>query len=292
MRTTTRGGLLGWSLVASAAVAGLALRRKLLDASGAVGAVVVGSAVTTAGGLDGAATLLYFFGSSSGLSRAFARRKRAIEREKFAKSSQRDLAQVAANGGVAAALALASTTPWGARRHGLLTAGFVGALATANADTWATEIGTLSRRLPRLIITGRVVEAGTSGGVSALGLGATAAGALSLSAVHLAARRVVRGGNPTSDSWAACAAGTVGGVAGSLVDSVLGAVWQAMYRCPRCGVETERRLHTCGTRTEHVRGPQWMDNDVVNALSTAGGALIGGLVWWLAHRPPQLPCGD
>jgi uncharacterized protein (TIGR00297 family) len=292
MRLTTRGGWIGWSLLASAAVAGLALRRKLLDTSGAVGAVLVGSAITSAGGVDGAATLLYFFGSSSSLSRAFARRKRAIEREKFAKGSQRDLAQVAANGGVAAALALASATPWGRRWRGLLTASFVGALATANADTWATEIGTLSRRPPRLITTGRVVEAGTSGGVTALGLGASAAGALSLSAVHLVARKVVRGIGPAGGPRATGAAGTVGGVAGSLVDSLLGAVWQAMYRCPRCGAETERRVHTCGTRTEYLRGLRWMDNDVVNALSTAGGALIGGMVWRLTYRPSQLPCGD
>ncbi|HYM26649.1 MAG TPA: DUF92 domain-containing protein, partial [Steroidobacteraceae bacterium] len=238
------------------------------------------------------ATLLYFFGSSSGLSRAFARRKRAIERDKFAKGSQRDLAQVAANGGVAAALALASATASGRQRRGLLMAGFVGALATANADTWATEIGTLSRRPPRLITTGRVVEAGTSGGVTALGLAATTAGALSLSAVHLAARRLVRGRDPASEPWRTCAAATVGGVAGSLVDSVLGAVWQAMYRCPRCAVETERRVHSCGTRTEYVRGVPWMDNDVVNALSTASGALVGGAVWRLARRTSQLPGGD
>ncbi|OGO06814.1 MAG: hypothetical protein A2Y73_02530 [Chloroflexi bacterium RBG_13_56_8] len=46
---------------------------------------------------------------------------------------------------------------------------FVGALATANADMWATELGILSSRPPRLVTSGRRVSAGTPGGVSALG---------------------------------------------------------------------------------------------------------------------------
>jgi uncharacterized protein (TIGR00297 family) len=262
----------------------VALRRGLLDAGGAAGAVVAGTAITSAGGLDWAATLVYFFASSSRLSRAFAGRKRAIELEKFAKGGRRDLAQVAANGGVATALALASATPWGSRRRGVIAAGFTAALATANADTWATEIGTLSRRSPRLITSGRMVEPGTSGGVTALGLGATAAGAVSLSAFYLLARRLV-GREPTpSSAWATWAAGAVGGVAGALADSALGAVWQAVYRCPRCGVETEQRVHRCGAITALVRGLPWLDNDAVNTLSTAAGALVGAAVWRLLRR--------
>jgi uncharacterized protein (TIGR00297 family) len=281
---THKVAAVAWSFAASAAVAGLALRRGLLDASGAVGAVITGTAITSAGGVDWATALVYFFASSSGLSKAFASRKEVLEREKFAKGGRRDLGQVAANGAVGAALALASATPWGRRRRGQLAAAFVAALATANGDTWATEIGTLSGRPPRLITTGRIVEVGTSGGVTALGLGATGTGALSLSAVYMLARRLGGRGRAEGGILATGAAGTIGGVAGSLVDSVLGAAWQAVYRCPRCGVETERRTHSCGARTEHVRGLRWLDNDIVNALSTASGALIGCAVWSLGRR--------
>ncbi|HEY7985008.1 MAG TPA: DUF92 domain-containing protein [Ktedonobacterales bacterium] len=274
------------------AIAGLALLRGLLDAGGAAGAVVTGTAITSAGGLDWAATLIYFFASSSGLSRAFARRKRAIEREKLAKGARRDLGQVAANGGVATALAFAHALPWASRWREPITAAFVAALAAANADTWATEIGTLSQRPPRLITSGRVVEPGASGGVSALGLSATAAGAVSLSACFALSRRLVRRDGSRDGRWATFAAGAVGGVAGSLADSVLGAAWQAVYRCPRCGGETEQRVHRCGTATERVRGLPWLDNDAVNALSTAAGALVGTAVWRLLRLPAQLPCGD
>jgi uncharacterized membrane protein len=113
--------------VASATVAGVALRRGLLDAGGAAGATATGTAITSAGGVDWAATLMYFFVTSSVLSRAFARRKRAIEQDLFAKGGRRDLWQVVANGGVATALALVRATPWAARRSEVITAGFVAA---------------------------------------------------------------------------------------------------------------------------------------------------------------------
>ncbi|HEV2235725.1 MAG TPA: DUF92 domain-containing protein [Ktedonobacterales bacterium] len=277
---------------ASAAIATFAHRRGLLDTGGAAGAVVTGTAITSAGGLDWAATLVYFFASSSALSRVFAGRKRAIEREKFAKGGRRDLGQVAANGGVATALALARALPWARRWREPVTAAFVAALAAATADTWATEVGTLSRRPPRLITSGRVVERGTSGGVSALGMGATVAGATSLSGFFTLAGWLARRDRLSRGRWVTFAAGAVGGVAGSLTDSALGAAWQAVYRCPRCRVETEQRIHHCGTPTELVRGLPWLDNDGVNALSTAVGALAGAAFWHALRQPAQLPCGD
>jgi uncharacterized protein (TIGR00297 family) len=284
--------VVGGSLATSGAIAGIALRRGLLSASGAAGAVVTGTVMTSAGGVHSAATLVYFFASSSALSRAFATHKQAIEQAKYAKGARRDLSQVAANGGVATALTLVSATPWGRRQRELLAAAFAGALATANADTWATEIGMLSSRPPRLITTGHIVEPGTSGGVSGLGLGATVAGALTVSGVFVMARRLVERDRGAGDAWALLVGGACGGILGSLVDSVLGAVWQAVYRCPRCGSDTERRVHHCGARTQHVRGLRWLDNDAVNALSTVAGALAGSWVWRLLRRASQLASGD
>ncbi len=64
------------------------------------------------------------------------------------------------------------------------------------------------------------------------------------------------------------------GMIGSCFDSILGATLQAMYYCPACKSETERRIHRCGARTQSLRGIEWMNNDMVNFLATASGSIV------------------
>ena len=73
-----------------------------------------------------------------------------------------------------------------------LLAAFAGVMATVTADTWATELGVLSPRPPRLITTGRTVEPGTSGGITAYGMLASSAGALAIGVVLLLLAAVER----------------------------------------------------------------------------------------------------
>ena len=75
--------------------------------------------------------------------------------------------------------------------------------------------------------------------------------------------------------WVLIPAAAVSGLAGSLFDSLLGATVQAIYRCPACGVETERTVHRCGNATRHVRGWAWLDNDWVNFFCSLAGAACG-----------------
>jgi uncharacterized membrane protein len=149
-------------------------------------------------------------------------------------------------------------------------------MATVNADTWATELGVLNPTPPRLITNGRAVEVGASGGVSLLGTAATAAGALAIGLAallfDLAGALVSGGESPWRYAWAAPVA-LVGGLVGSLTDSLLGATVQAIYFCPTCAKETEKLLHGCGTTTQHQRGWRWLNNDLVNFISSLVGAL-------------------
>jgi uncharacterized protein (TIGR00297 family) len=231
-----------------------------LSGSGAVAAVGVGILTFGIGGLGPAAVMILFFVSSSALSRFGGARKRLVAAA-FSKGSRRDAGQVVANGGLAAALSVL----YGLTGDVLWLAGIAGALAAANADTWATELGVLSRRMPRLITTRAPVEAGTSGGVTPEGTGAALAGAALISAVA----------GTLGGGWGIALAGTAGGLAGSLVDSLLGATVQAMYFCPACQKETERHpTHGCGARTERIRGWSWLGNDAVNFAATAFGALL------------------
>jgi uncharacterized protein (TIGR00297 family) len=197
--------------------------------------------------------------------------------DKFSKGGQRDIAQVGANGAVATLMAIGhSLTPSSSLRQ-TLEAGYVGALATATADTWATELGVLSATAPRLITTGKAALPGTSGGITPLGTAAAASGAFSLGLVF----RLL---NKRHASWALPPIALLSGLTGSLFDSWLGATYQAMYYCPACQKETERRIHSCGKSTQPLRGLPWMDNDVVNFLATFVGSILAMLLHLLTPQ--------
>ena len=173
-----------------------------------------------------------------------------------------------ANGGLGALLA-AGLALW--PDQGWLWLAYAGAMAAVNADTWATEVGVLSRTPPRLVTNGRVVARGTSGAITVLGtlaaLGAAALVALLAALFSPPGQRLLLAG-----------AVMLGGLAGSLFDSLLGATRQAIYHCPACQQETERHpTHTCGSPTTLLRGWRWMDNDVVNFLCSLAGAVVATL---------------
>jgi uncharacterized protein (TIGR00297 family) len=264
-----------FGLLLSAAIGTLAYRRGALAPSGAAGAVAVGTLIVGLGGWAWGTLLVVFFVSSSALSHYKERRKRALA-EKFSKGSRRDLAQVLANGGAGALIALASAL-W---PHPAWWWAFTAAMAAVNADTWATELGVLSKQPPRLVTTGRVVEVGTSGGVTAGGTLAAlgVAGLIGL----VAAGFDVAGGASFGGAGVLVIVAAVAGVLGALFDSLLGATVQAIYACEACGKETERHpTHTCGGPTRRVRGWAWLDNDWVNFVSAVVGAGVAALGWMI-----------
>jgi uncharacterized protein (TIGR00297 family) len=241
----------------SVAVALAAWRRGALSPSGSAGAVLVGAAIFGAGGQRGSALLLLFFGSSSALSRLSGADKKP----------RRTMVQVLANGGVPAVLALLYDV-WPSRH---LAAAYAGALAAANSDTWATEIGALSKTPPRLITTGGAVERGTSGAITPLGTLASVAGALTIGIACAALDR------DADVIWRV----SVGGMAGSVADSLLGATLQAVYTCSVCGMRTEDRRHAHGDASPALiltGGVPWMTNDTVNLCASLVGVAGGGLL--------------
>jgi uncharacterized membrane protein len=74
--------------------------------------------------------------------------------------------------------------------------------------------------------------------------------------------------------------GGLGGLAGSLGDSFLGATVQQIFQCDVCQKETEKKFH-CGQPTRPLRGWGWMNNDMVNFLASIFGGGTAVLVYFL-----------
>jgi len=121
--------------------------------------------------------------------------------------------------------------------------GFIGAIATATADTLASEIGVLDHH-PRLITNFQKVDPGTNGAISPLGTGIAVLGAaiIGLAAFFLGV---------LSDFLPAIVVSVVSGTAGCFADSILGALFE---------------------------NQGWLTNEHVNLMATIVGALIGILL--------------
>ncbi|MCW2276872.1 DUF92 domain-containing protein [Heliophilum fasciatum] len=300
-------------LVLSSLIGWLAYRRRSLAESGVAGAILVGTLIFGFGGWIWGLTLVAFFVYSSALSKYKEAQKNVVAEEKFDKGSRRDFGQALANGGFGGVLALLHYYFPG---EPALFAAFIGCMATVNADTWATEIGVLSKSRPRLITTGKPVVPGTSGGITPLGTTATLLGglligvtvwvfvgvagmlggtagvnaagveALGVSAFGVNAAGVnVPGVNAPGvplagfvDGWWIILAGMIGGLGGSLADSLMGATVQVMYVNAETGKETEKKRTKSGVPNRYSRGWRWMDNDLVNFISSAMGAGVAVVV--------------
>jgi uncharacterized protein (TIGR00297 family) len=123
-----------------------------------------------------------------------------------------------------------------------LVGGFVGAIATATADTLASEIGILHE--PRLISNFKKVPAGTNAAVTLLG---TAAGIVGAGIIGIAAflLRII------SDPLVSLKIAVIAGTMGCFIDSILGAL---------------------------LENKEIINNEHVNLLATLCGAIIGVII--------------
>jgi uncharacterized protein (TIGR00297 family) len=240
---------------------GAAKAVRALSWSGMAAAALVGFLLFGFGGGTGAAALLLFFVTSSALSRLGKHRKEALQ---FEKGGERDAGQVLANGGIAALcsllLPLFPLNSWPI-------AALLGSLAAANADTWATEIGSLAKGKPRRITDFQIAETGESGAISLPGTLAALLGAGVLALISLF----------WGLGWRGVFCVTAGGFLGSLIDSLCGATIQEMYRDPVTGRLTEHP----GNETDkypRMRGIPGMNNDRVNTAATLCGALLSAVL--------------
>lgn len=233
---------------------------KLLTKSGSLAAFFIGITVSIGFGLKGLLLLGFFFITSSLWSK-FKRRKKLSIEHRHEKGSRRDWAQVVANGGSAAIFCLLYTVS----PQQIWVYGFVISIAAANSDTWASEIGSLSKNNPIFIRSLRRTQAGTSGAISLLGTFAALCGAFSVALLSYYVFQL---------SAVEMFLIFVFGFGGNLIDTFMGAFFQVVYQCRVCASEVEARTH-CGMETGYKKGLLFMNNDVVNFSSGFLVAVIG-----------------
>lgn len=252
---------LGLTLLLGAGVAGAAYWSGALNETGAIGSGLFAASLVGLGGWAWAVPGFAFFVLSSALSWL-----PDLTGELGADEGPgRTLRQVLANGGIAwGFLGASAVLPVGqASLQTICYAGFLGALAAAAADTWATELGVRGAGAPHSLRTFRRVPPGTSGAVSLVGTAAAALGAASVAGAAV----LVEG---AGGAWLQMGCVALAGLAGMAVDSLAGAFLQARYRDP----ETGRLVEDPVPRATRVCGWVGVDNEIVNVMGTAAGAAM------------------
>jgi len=252
-------------LLISIGIGALAYKRGSLSASGWLGAIITGTATFGFGGWPHGVALVFFFVSSTLWSRLKKNQKAKLEQTVFEKGSRRDIGQALANGGLGAFICCA--IPIWPEHLPIINVLFAATMATVAADTWATELGVLFGGTPRLITSLKPAPKGTSGAVSAYGTVAAFAAAVSVGIVFSTVNATL--------SWQFVLLISLAGLVGCLFDSLLGATVQRIYQ----GSEgpTERPRSPDGTPYPLIRGWRWLNNDMVNFISSLAGALLAWL---------------
>lgn len=235
-------------------------RFKLLTKNGTAAIFFLAIIIYGFGGWKFTMPILTFFVLSSLLSKVRKKRNPAVETY-FEKPGERDHFQVFANGGVAGLLVVLNYF----YPSELLYIVYVSSLAAVCADTWATEIGTLSENKTVNILTFKKVEQGVSGGISFTGIIGSYLGALVIASTSLLWIQ--------SDYIAVLLIISFAGLFGSLIDSVLGASIQAKYKCYECEKINEKYIH-CSKPGKLQKGIYWVNNDIVNAGSSVSGGIF------------------
>ena len=247
----------------SALVALVSHRLRLLSLSGAVMTFIMAFFIFGLGGWQWTLPLFAFFLLSSVLSKIKARINPDSE-YLHEKTGIRDFKQVLANGGLPTLVLLTAVL---FQKTDELYAVYLVAIAAATSDTWSTELGGICKGKTYDIIGLKPVPQGLSGGISVYGTIGGFLGAFAISLFGFWSAEVL------TSSIAIIA---VFGFLGTLIDSLLGSLFQIKYINPDGQITEKSKFFEL--RNRYYSGIHWMNNDVVNILSTSLATLLYFLI--------------
>jgi len=269
------------SIIITALLVERGFRKKSLSASGAFAATFVGI-ITVLSGYRNIAVLIVFFVSSSFFTK-YKNEVKALIEDNYKEGARRNWIQVVANGGFATLLALSYLNNFGIDEFQLdyktkpyatfLLVSIVGQYACVCGDTWASELGILSKSKPILVTTLKPVLPGVNGAVSLFGLTASFLGGFAIGLTFWITNIIFSIPMSTNiPQWPIILIGTFGGFGGSLIDSFLGATLQYS------GFDEKKKkvVSYPGPNVKHLCGFNILDNHLVNLLSAILTSILCG----------------
>jgi len=256
--------------------------KKSLNTSGALLALIIGVMLTLAH-YSFFLSLLAFFISSSKATKYKQEVKKQFEAD-YKEGGQRNWLQVICNGGMAFELSLlylldigSHDLPVDFRHHyraSWLEVAVLGAIACCNGDTWASELGSvLARGDPFLITTGQTVPRGTNGGVTIVGLLSSFVGGLVIGVAYYLGVILSCSGLDISQAQPQTLiilVGGLGGLLGSILDSILGASLQFSGK----DIKSGKIVEVARDGVIPISGKMILDNHSVNLVSSILTALL------------------
>lgn len=145
---------------------------------------------------------------------------------------------------------------------------YIAHYSCATADTWASEVGILSKEKPRLVTTLREVPHGTNGGISLLGTFASMAGGAFIGIIFwVMSLRGFENKIYEAPQYPMIIVGLLSGFLGSLIDSLLGATVQATYYSTEKKCIVKKMSSIESDKIDRVCGINILSNEAVNIVS-------------------------
>lgn len=270
-----------------------AARNKKLDTFAMITAFFMGF-VETLSNLCMIATTVAFFMAGTRAT-TFKKASKEFDEHSLETAGKRNWIQVISNGGVGMEMAILLMLEKGPANElpinfpydylpSWLSIAFLGSMACACGDTLASELApVLSSATPRLIINPLAkVPKGTNGGVTLIGLvfsavGGFVCGLTFFTFTHICVSREVMVRSPPQ--WPLIVVGTIAGLVGSVIDSLLGATVQYSGYQRSSG----RIVSRSGPGVVWISGSEVFDNHSVNLMSTLITSLLAPyfarLIW-------------
>ena len=279
-----------------------AIKTKILTVGGAFAALFVGTLISLSG-FEYFVILAAFFFSSSKATNIHKQIKTQLLGKSYLKDKKRNAIQVFSKSLFPSIICLILYKKYGKGMHLFdfdninnnkfklfLDALFIGFFESANADTWASELGISSRELPILIINGfKPVPKGINGAISKYGTLCSIQGGLFISLVTIICN-IFRCGifnffksglNIYLITIKIFIAGGIIGFIGSLIDSILGQTVQlSIYNeTKKCVIEKESEEESLKNGdTLKYYGKDILNNSGINLLTGIVTALISGYI--------------